>query len=73
MHKIGFNTELYLKSQTEAILKRLKKFKTKLYLEFGGKLCYDFHASRVLPGYEPTTKLSLLKLDLILGCELKSP
>jgi len=59
--KNGFDTKKYLKAQTAAILKRVKKFKSKLYLEFGGKICYDFHASRVLPGYDPNTKIFLLQ------------
>ncbi|MFA6215154.1 MAG: DUF1846 domain-containing protein, partial [Patescibacteria group bacterium] len=57
----GFDTAKYLKAQTKAILERVKKFDGKLYLEFGGKLCYDLHAARVLPGYEPTAKVQLLK------------
>ncbi len=60
MHQIGFDTDKYLKEQTEKILERVGKFE-KLYLEFGGKLCYDLHAGRVLPGYNPTTKIELLK------------
>ena len=60
MQRIGFNTNKYLKKQTKKILERVNKFK-KLYLEFGGKLCYDLHAARVLPGYKPTTKIDLLK------------
>lgn len=60
MHKIGFDTNKYLKEQTKQILERVGKFE-KLYLEFGGKLCYDLHAARVLPGYNPTTKIELLK------------
>lgn len=62
MRKIGFDTPKYLKAQTEAILKRVKKFDHKLYLEFGGKLCTDHHAERVLPGYEPDAKLQLLEM-----------
>lgn len=59
--KKGFDTEKYLQAQTAAILERVSKFDGRLYLEFGGKLCYDMHAARVLPGYEPTAKLQLLK------------
>lgn len=59
--KQGFDTQKYLEAQTKAILKRVNKFEGKLYLEFGGKLCYDLHAARVLPGYEPTAKIQLLK------------
>jgi len=57
----GFDTAKYLKAQTKAIEDRVKKFDGKLYLEFGGKLCYDLHAARVLPGYDPTAKVQLLK------------
>jgi uncharacterized protein (UPF0371 family) len=60
MQLIGFDTEKYLKEQTRKILERVGKFE-KLYLEFGGKLCYDFHAARVLPGYKATMKVDLLK------------
>lgn len=59
--KQGFDTQKYLEAQTKAILERVSKFDGKLYLEFGGKLCYDLHAARVLPGYEPTAKIQLLK------------
>jgi uncharacterized protein (UPF0371 family) len=57
----GFDTRKYLEAQTSEILERVKKFDKRLYLEFGGKLCYDFHASRVLPGYEPDTKTKLFR------------
>ena len=59
--KIGFNNEKYLKEQTKAILERVKKFDNKLYLEFGGKIIYDMHASRVLPGFDPCVKMRLLQ------------
>ncbi|MBU0468801.1 MAG: DUF1846 domain-containing protein [Candidatus Omnitrophica bacterium] len=59
--KTGFDNEKYLKEQTEAILKRVDQFDDKLYLEFGGKLLYDYHASRVLPGFDPNVKMRLLK------------
>ena len=59
--KIGFDNEKYLKEQTSAILERMKKFDNKLYLEFGGKIIYDYHASRVLPGFHPNVKMELLK------------
>lgn len=62
MEKIGFDNEKYLKEQTTAILDRVKKLGNKLYLEFGGKLCFDYHAARVLPGYDPNVKLRLLQL-----------
>lgn len=58
--KIGFDCDLYLKKQTERILERIKRFDNKLYLEFGGKLFDDLHASRVLPGFEPDIKTKLL-------------
>jgi uncharacterized protein (UPF0371 family) len=58
---IGFDNEKYLKEQTEAILERVKKFDNKLYLEFGGKLLFDYHAARVLPGYDPNVKMRLLQ------------
>jgi len=61
MEKKGFDNEKYLKEQTSAILERVKCFDNKLYLEFGGKLCYDYHAARVLPGYDPNVKIRLLK------------
>jgi len=59
--KIGFDNERYLAQQTEAILKRVEKFDNKLYLEFGGKLLYDYHAARVLPGYDPNVKMRLIQ------------
>ena len=59
--KIGFDNEKYLKIQSENILKRISQFGDKLYLEFGGKLYDDYHASRVLPGFEPDSKLRMLK------------
>ena len=59
--KIGFDNEKYLKMQSEHIRNRIGKFGGKLYLEFGGKLFDDYHASRVLPGFEPDSKLRLLK------------
>ncbi len=61
MRKIGFDNEKYLKEQTKSILKRVKQFDNKLYLEFGGKLLYDYHAARVLPGFDPNVKMRLLK------------
>lgn len=56
----GFDHEKYLREQTSAILARLSH-STKLYLEFGGKLLYDYHAARVLPGFEPNIKIQLLR------------
>jgi uncharacterized protein (UPF0371 family) len=58
--KIGFSSEKYLKMQSEHIRARIDKFGGKLYLEFGGKLFDDYHASRVLPGFEPDNKIKLL-------------
>jgi uncharacterized protein (UPF0371 family) len=58
---IAFDNERYIREQTSEILKRASKFNNKLYLEFGGKLLYDYHASRVLPGYDPNVKMRLLK------------
>jgi prolipoprotein diacylglyceryl transferase len=60
MKKIGFDNEKYLVMQSEKIMNRRKQFGGKLYLEFGGKLFDDFHASRVLPGFEPDSKLRML-------------
>src|SRR5512137_2070485 len=57
----GFNNELYLKAQAEAILRRVEMYSGKLYLEFGGKLLHDMHAARVLPGYDPNVKVKLLQ------------
>lgn len=58
--KIGFDNEKYLKTQSEHIRQRIAQFGDKLYLEFGGKLFDDFHASRVLPGFKPDSKLQML-------------
>lgn len=57
---IGFNSDLYLELQTEQIIKRISSFDNKLYLEFGGKLFDDFHAMRVLPGFDVNAKVKLL-------------
>lgn len=57
---IGFDNEKYLKIQSEHIKERIGRFGDKLYLEFGGKLFDDFHASRVLPGFAPDSKLKML-------------
>ena len=56
----GFDNEKYLKIQSEQIKKRIGEFGDKLYLEFGGKLFDDYHASRVLPGFLPDSKLQML-------------
>ena len=58
--KIGFDNQKYLKMQSEHIKDRIDKFGDKLYLEFGGKLFDDYHAARVLPGFEPDAKLKML-------------
>jgi uncharacterized protein (UPF0371 family) len=58
--KIGFDNERYLTLQSENIRERISKFGGKLYLEFGGKMFDDFHASRVLPGFEPDSKVNML-------------
>ena len=60
MTKIGFDNDLYIKLQSQQILERIKMFNNKLYLEFGGKLFDDLHASRVLPGFDPNIKTKLL-------------
>ena len=60
MNKVGFDNDLYLKLQSENILKRIQQFDNKLYLEFGGKLFDDYHAARVLPGFDANIKTKLL-------------
>ena len=69
--KIGFDNEAYIKAQTASILERVDRYQEKLYIEFGGKIMYDYHASRVLPGFDPNVKMRLLqelkdKTDIIL-------
>ncbi len=61
MKKIGFDNDAYIRRQSEQINKRISEFGGKLYLEFGGKLFDDNHASRVLPGFAPDSKLQMLK------------
>ncbi len=58
--RIAFDNEKYLSEQQACIMERVQRFNNKLYLEFGGKLMYDYHASRVLPGYDPNVKMRLL-------------
>ena len=58
--QIGFDTEKYLEAQIKRILERVSHY-DKLYLEFGGKLRYDHHASRVLPGFKLDTKIQMLR------------
>ncbi len=70
MLKTGFDNEKYIKLQSESISKRLKQF-SRLYIEFGGKLFDDYHASRVLPGFMPDSKIKMLlsikeKVEMIL-------
>jgi len=61
VQKTGFDNDRYVKEQTAAILARTRQFNNKLYLEFGGKLLYDYHAARVLPGYDPNVKMRLIE------------
>ncbi len=70
-NKIAFDNDKYLTDQSAAILKRVESGKEKLYLEFGGKILYDYHAARVLPGFIPNVKMHLLhklkdKVEVIL-------
>jgi uncharacterized protein (UPF0371 family) len=59
--RIGFDNERYIQEQMTEIVKRVQRFDNKLYLEFGGKLLFDYHASRVLPGYDPNVKMRLIR------------
>ena len=59
--KIGFDNDKYLQMQSAHIKERISQFDNKLYLEFGGKLFDDYHASRVLPGFQPDSKLRILE------------
>ncbi len=61
MAKLGFDNEKYIRIQSEHIKERIEKFQGKLYLELGGKLFDDHHASRVLPGFQPDSKLRMLQ------------
>ena len=61
MLKQAFDNDIYIEKQTHEIKQRINRFDGKLYLEFGGKLFDDFHASRVLPGFAPDTKIKLLQ------------
>ena len=58
---VGFDNDKYIRLQSEEIKNRIDKFGGKLYLEFGGKLFDDYHASRVLPGFAPDSKIQMLK------------
>ena len=60
MKRIGFDSAKYIRLQSEHIRERIDQFGGKLYLEFGGKLFDDFHAARVLPGFEPDNKIRML-------------
>ena len=60
MARTGFDNDKYLSMQSEHIRKRMEQFGGKLYMEFGGKLFDDYHASRVLPGFQPDSKLKML-------------
>jgi len=60
MNRIGFDNDKYLRLQSQKILDRIEQFGGKLYLEFGGKLFDDYHASRVLPGFQPDSKVRML-------------
>ena len=60
MANIGFDNDRYLLTQSERIRERIAQFGGKLHLEFGGKLYDDYHASRVLPGFQPDSKLRML-------------
>lgn len=69
--KLAFDNEKYIREQSTEIMRRAERFNDKLYLEFGGKLLYDYHAARVLPGYDPNIKMRLLhqlkdKADIVL-------
>ena len=61
MQAIGFDNDKYLRMQSEKIRERIGQFGGKLYLEFGGKLFDDYHASRVLPGFQPDSKIRMLQ------------
>ena len=60
MFKTGFDNDRYIQMQSAHIKERIAQFGGKLYLEFGGKLYDDYHASRVLPGFQPDSKLRML-------------
>ena len=71
MRKIGFDNDKYLREQADYILQRVRESEGKLYLECGGKLLFDYHASRVLPGFEPSVKMRVFeslkdKIDVII-------
>ena len=59
--RIGFDNDKYISMQSEHIKERISKFDNKLYLELGGKLFDDYHAARVLPGFQPDSKIKMLR------------
>ena len=69
---IGFDNQMYLETQSARIRERIDQFGGKLYLEFGGKLFDDYHASRVLPGFAPDSKIRML-LELRDSAEIVIP
>ena len=71
MFKVGFDSNKYVEEQTKFILERVEKSEGRLYIECGGKLLHDLHASRVLPGFDPNNKMKVLQalkehLDIII-------
>ena len=72
MNSIGFDNQKYLQTQSARIRERIDQFGGKLYLEFGGKLFDDYHASRVLPGFAPDSKIRML-LELKDSAEIVIP
>lgn len=71
--KKGFDSREYTRRQTSQILERISRFDNKLYLEFGGKIFDDFHAARVLPGFDPNGKIKLLyelrdRVEVVFAC-----
>ena len=70
--KIGFDHEQYTRMQSERIIQRIDEFGGKLYLELGGKLFDDYHASRVLPGFQPDSKVQMLLMFSFTALDLLS-
>ena len=71
MKKIGFDNRKYIEEQARFILDRVNSSNGKLYIECGGKLLFDYHAARVLPGFEPSIKMKVFeslkdKIDVII-------
>jgi uncharacterized protein (UPF0371 family) len=73
---VGFDNTKYLDEQTRAIFERMDRVGGRLYLEFGGKIAYDFHAARVLPGHDPNARIqnpsamvAMERLKSLAGCE----